>query len=138
MTKTFFFFLVGAGNKPYMGEEYLLVKKIPYLDPSCVLVASLQFWLITLFTTCFQQYFVFQFGWSVGLTFFFSSLVASIVLSVTSKATSGDRVRTGDYVLKSRDILERENWKMTFYKRDTELYIPVIYTTPSWEEFEAI
>lgn len=47
-------------------------------------------------------------------------------------------MRTGDYVLKSGDILESQSWKMTFCKRDTELYIPVIYTTPSWEEFEAI
>lgn len=84
-----------------------------------------------MFTACFQRYFVFQFGWSLGLTFFFLSLVASIVLSVTSKATSEGRVRTGDYVLKSLDTLE--SWKMTFCKRDT-----AIYTTPSWEEFKAI
>lgn len=104
----FFFILikkVDKGQKNKIWEECLLVK-IYSLPRHCALVASIQFWLIMLFTTCFLLNFVFQYGWSLELNFFLLSLVASIALLVTSKATSGDTGRTNDYALKTGGALE--------------------------------
>lgn len=66
----------------------------------------------------------------IGADIFLSSLVASIVLSVTSKATSGDAERTGDYVLKTGGALERQLENARFIK-ETQSYRFQLFTLPT-------
>ena len=54
----------------------------------------------------------------------FPSLVSSTIWSVTSKATSEGRMRTGAYVLKSGDVLEREERELEneIFVKETQDY----------------
>jgi hypothetical protein len=64
-----------------------------------------------------------------------------------SKATSEDRIGTGDYILRIGVLLERERERereregemgKSHFVKNAEPCILVTYTTTSWEEFQAI
>ena len=119
------------GRNQILGQARdLLVEKIPYLDFFLFVFKFLAFsfdWL-----HCLQRYFVFQFGWSRGLTVFFLRLLLPVLFcNIQGHQWS----RSEDWWLCTRVrrcIRERETvGKMPFCKRDMELYIPVIWPPPA-------
>lgn len=128
--------LVEAGNKSWVWRDICWLKTFPAQTLFVFYLLTFSFdWLHCLplvfsLTLLFSVILFFSLGGHWRWHFSFSSVVASIVLSVTSKAISGDRVRTGDYVLKSGDILKRERVGKWHFVKETWNYIFQLFIPP--------